>query len=190
MAELVVIYDPALELAAIINTDERVSWGPAMIGPEAPVILQSFIDTTPFDVSELDTYTAARAFADFLDKLVAARTPAPPDPPAGQVEPSGDPGVAVPDPPGTAQGAPTDQPPAVQPADTDPGVEANPSPASAPIVHVGLPTGAGSPPAPQTVLQQCAVCEGTGTVQMGEGEPAAQCGLCGGSGQVTVTVPA
>lgn len=190
MADLVVIYDPALELGAIINTDERVSWGPAMIGPEAPVILQSFIDSTPFDVSELDTYTAARAFADFLDKLVAARTPAQTPPETGQVVASGDPEVAVPDPPGTAQGAPTDQPPAPQPADTDPGVEANESPASASIAAGQAPYAPNPAPLTTTTQQQCAVCEGTGQVQMGEGEPAAQCGLCGGSGQVTVTVPA
>lgn len=190
MAELVVIYDPALELAAIINTDERVSWGPAMIGPEAPVILQSFIDTTPFDVSMLDTYTAAQMFADFLDKLVEARAAPPADPPASSVVSGGHMELDSFGVPTTAHGAPTDQPPAPQPLDTDPGVEANESPASAPIVHAGLPTGAGSPPVPQTVLQQCAVCEGTGTVQMGEGEPAAQCGLCGGSGQVTVAVSA
>lgn len=208
MTDLVVIYDPDLELGAIINADERVSWGPAMIGPEAPVILQSFIDNTPFDVSTLDTFTAAAAFADFLDRLVAARTPATADPPAVPVvNASGQP-MAPETVPGATHGAPTDEPPAVQPADTDSAVESNESPAGASITAGSTPftapEGTGSPMAgavtyandPNTApaeaatvatrTQQCAMCEGGGTVQMGPDEPAAQCGMCNGTGTVTV----
>lgn len=187
MTDLVVIYDPALELGAIINTDERVSWGPAMIGPEATVILQSFIDNTPFDVSTLDTFTAAAAFADFLDRLVAARTPATAETPAVPVvNASGQP-MAPETVPGATHGAPTDEPPAVQPADTDSGVEANASPASASITPPGGQFVPVDPSPTQTTQQQCAMCGGNGTVALVDNEPAVQCGMCGGTGVVTVT---
>lgn len=68
MAELEVIYDPAKELAAIVNVDNREGWGPAMIGPQAGQILQAFIDTAPFDLTLLSSYDAVKAFTSFLER--------------------------------------------------------------------------------------------------------------------------
>jgi hypothetical protein len=186
MAELQVIYDPQLELAAILNVDERIGWGPAMVGPDAPIILQAFIDQTPFDVSALDSYTAAVAFNQFLDKLVErnAATAATVDPvPVG---PDDDSGVADQTVPTAAQGAPTDEPPAVQPADTDSSVEADESPASASIEAGRTPFVPPDTPAPPTTVQPCMLCDGTGMVQTDPDAPAATCGMCNGSGKVTV----
>lgn len=76
MAELEVIYDPAKELACIVNVDERMGWGPAMIGPNAGQILQAFIDTAPFDLTLLGSFDAQRAFTSFLERAGLA-APAP-----------------------------------------------------------------------------------------------------------------
>jgi hypothetical protein len=165
MDNLVVIFDPVLEIAAIVHTDNHVGWGPAMIGPDAPKQLQAFIDQTPFDIGELDTWSAASAFKQFLERNVPAAPPEtgtvdqlPPEPvPDTTVAPDA---LAVAEATQTAA-----SPPAPAPADTD-------------VVT--------APPAPQQIIQ-CPNCNGEGAIKHGDMETAVTCGMCQGSGQVTIT---
>ena len=168
MAELQVIYDPNLELAAIVNVDERMGWGPAMIGPQAGNILQAFIDTCPFDVSEMDAYTAARTFASFLDNAGLAAPDTTPTPETGTVDTSADTGVDTANALAEAEATNAGDVPAEQPADTDTPQDTSTAP---------------------TVIN-CPNCNGSGSIQFGDGEAPQTCGMCGGRGKVTVGAPA
>ena len=167
MANLEVIYDPAKELAAIINTDDRQGWGPAMIGPQAGMILQTFLDTVPFDLSIMSSYDATQAFSDFLRTagLAADETAATPVTPS---ESPTDPGVDT-----TAATAAEHEArdnttvPPEQPHDTD-----------TPVV----------PDTTDTVIP-CVNCGGGGTVQVEPDTDPVKCGMCGGTGKLTIQAP-
>lgn len=168
MAELEVIFDPVKNLAAVVDVDNQVGWGPAMIGPDAGSILEAWIDTTPFDMSDLGSYQARDLFRSFLSRVQDSRGGG--SPPAGDVakaEPGATDVVAArsADAEAAAGGG---EPPPPAPADTD--VEAD--------------TGA----TPATM--KCPNCKGTGQTHDGPEGVAAQCGMCQGSGNVTVGVPA
>src|ERR1700752_65970 len=94
MADLQVIYDSQLEIAAIVNVDERVAWGPAMIGPDAATLLQSFIRSTPFDVPLMTTYDALKAFEQFHESQPPPKPISQPASDQSSPEPVGDSTVA------------------------------------------------------------------------------------------------
>lgn len=167
MAELMVIYDPELNVAAIVNIDEQCGWGPAMPGNNCQAILEQFVHGTPFDVSVLEPEDATRLFLSFL-----AATGAIDDGTPGTTEPLAQaPTPAIPDADAAALAEreahnATDVPQA-QPADTD--MEAHPS-------------------APDQVMR-CVNCNGAGTINFGDDMPAQQCNMCKGTGKITVGAP-
>lgn len=164
MAELEVIYDPAKELACIINVDDRCGWGPAMIGPQAGNILQAFLDTAPFDLSLLGTYDATRAFTSFLESsgLAAPETTAEGETVA-PVE-GGNAGMDNGNALAEAEATGAGDVPAPAPADTD-----DDTPEST---------------TPQVI--DCPGCNGQGTTQYDPEQPAVTCGMCQGKGKLTV----
>jgi hypothetical protein len=164
MAELEVIYDPAKELAAIINVDDRCGWGPAMLGPQAGQILQAFLDTAPFDLSLLSTYDATRAFTSFLESSGLAAPPAGAE--GDTVAPQSDGGGSMdyPDRLAEAEAAGATDVPAPGPADTD------------------APEGASTSP---TVID-CPNCQGSGEQTNGETGAVEVCGMCQGKRQLTI----
>jgi hypothetical protein len=167
MTDLVVIYDPLLEMAAVVDIDARRSWGPAMIGSESKSILEAWIEGMPFDAGLLDSTTAATVFADWLQVVVAATQTTPATAPPGALEPPDDPGVdpaALAEHEASAAGA---EPPAPQPADTDP--QANPD------------------PPPQVVT--CPLCTGAGVTSDGADGASTTCAMCGGAKVVRMAVP-
>lgn len=168
MAELAVIYDPALEVAAIINLDEQRAFGPAMVGPEAGEVLQAFIDATPFDLSELGTIEACLAFGSFLDRMVNPAEVAPDQADNGQVVTSPSADVGGGDALAQAEAAGASDVPPPPPADTD---EVSDTPT-------------------KTVTAPCFNCDGSGMVEFGDGSPAQRCGMCGGTGKIKQEVPA
>jgi len=188
MADLVVIYDPVLEMGAIVDVDEQASWGPAMVGPQAADILQAFLDSVPFDMTTMPTMFVTDAFRSFLDRIVAAapQTQAPPD--SDAVVQQANPGMADGTVVTTAQGAPTDEPPAPAPHDTDASVETHAGETDQ-VMQPGAaysPAGAIEPPQ----YQQCVLCDGLGVVSQGEGQAPQPCGMCGGKGKVPVVAQA
>lgn len=164
MSELVVIYDPNQEMAAIVNVDDRCGWGPAMVGPQAEMILRAFLDTVPFDVSEFTSYDVQRMFAGFLGQAGLAADAPPAESDSMETQPSGDNGMANPDALAQAEAANATDVPPEQPADTD--MEAD--------------TGASDHVIP------CVNCNGTGMIHFGEGIPDSKCNMCNGSGKLTI----
>lgn len=164
MAELEVIYDPAKELAAIVNVETREGWGPAMIGPNAAMILTTFLEAVPFDISNEPASVVTRYFLDFLSKVGLAVDETPAETPAMETQPSGDSSVANADYAAQAEAVAAPSAPAPQPADTD---MAQPASTAGTVVP-------------------CVNCNGSGTVAMGEGEPSAVCGMCNGTGKLTL----
>lgn len=167
MAHLEVIYDPAKQMAAVVNVDEQRSWGPAMIGPDAGEILQTWVTATPFDVSILADYDACQAFASFLQVVAGVASDQAPTPPDSPLEPSGGPdldGAALAQREAADGGA---QPPEPQPADTD--MEAD----------------QGAPPSVVT----CPLCSGEGSTNDGADGARVTCAMCGGAKVVRMAVP-
>lgn len=164
MGQLEVIYDPEKELATIVDVDNRIGWGPAFVGPDAGRLLQGWIDTTPFDMSELNSASARDLFFGFLDRVVEndeMAQNANPDPPPLN---AGDPAVS-PEPAPEGGGADYNAGvPVPQPADSD--MEAN----------------AGE--APQVTL--CFMCQGSGNQLDDAGAVVGKCGLCKGARYVTL----
>lgn len=167
MADLQAIYDADKEIGAIVNLDNGTPLGPVMVGPAAGDILQAWLDATPFDVSELDPFTAQTAFLSFLERN------APPDEVASN---AADNGEVVDKPRVTADEAVAlaeheavgaSDVPDEQPADTD-------REASADTV---------------TETVRCWNCEGSGMVTFGDDQPDARCGMCDGTGKITQPVP-
>lgn len=161
---LMVIFDPELEMAAIVNTELRVGWGPAMVGPQAGVILNAFIETTPFDITHFNSYDVKRAFDSFLESAgLEAGTP---ETPITENPVESDTGAQLANGNAlaerTATGS-TDVPPA-QPADTD-------QPAATETTETASPSG-------QVI--DCPNCGGSGNAD------GSTCGMCGGHGKLTI----
>lgn len=167
MTSLVVIYDSDRELAAIVDTDGRCGWGPAMIGPNAGEILNGWIESMPFDVGMLPPDVARLVFQEWIDGLVAAATETAAPSPDSPLEPPVDQGVAwtAEDEPGPAYESA--EPPGPQPADTD--MEADAS------------------PPPQVV--DCPLCGATGVTSDGEDGATKVCPMCEGRKVVRMAVP-
>lgn len=166
MTELVVVFDPAQEMAAIVNVDEQCAWGPAMIGPNAGDILRAFLDTVPFDVTVMSAMTAQEAFSSFLLQAGlladAAATEGDNSPVVEQGDASLDYGAAR----AEAEAVNATSTPPPQPADTDMDVNASPT-------HQMI---------------KCPNCEGKGMIEFGGGEPPQQCGMCSGKGTLVVAM--
>lgn len=165
MAELEVIYDPDMQIAAVVNVDEQCGWGPAMIGPNAKQLLTLFIDTVPFDVSQLASSEATAAFKSFLEQanLAGGATTAA----GGNVaaKPDGNPPVD--------EAAALAQREAANSGDVSP-----PAPADTDTPTEGEST--------QAVIT-CPNCNGTTTTNDGPEGTAVPCGFCKGLGHVKAT---
>ena len=164
MAELEVIYDPAKEVAAIVNVDQRCAWGPAMVGPNAGRILETFIDTVPFVISELSTHDAVAAFTSFLDRVGMASQEATAATDSPSPQPDGHPAVDATAAAAEAEAHNAGDVPAPGPADAD--MEA----------HEGA--------TPE--VRECPNCQGTGSVTAGDPPISRQCPMCQGAKTVTV----
>lgn len=168
MADLEVIHDPAKEMAAIVNVDTQMGWGPAMIGPDAGLVLQAFIDAMPIDISTLTEYSATQAFKSFLGRALDVDAAMGATPPAGALEPLDDSDVAA---AALAESEAREagrEPPAPAPADTDP-----PAPEAAPSQVV-----------------PCFNCDGSGMIEFGDGSPSQRCNMCQGTGKLLQPVSA
>jgi hypothetical protein len=184
MGELVVIFDPTLEIAAIVDTDERVGYGPAMIGQHAREMLEAFVQTIPYDVSKVGSYELRDWFDTFAGSFQPPDTTPAATATAGAVEPVGSAGVdtgqvAV----AEAIGGPGEgQPPG--PADTD--QEAATAP-QAPIdpAATAQPQGAAQAAAPAAPYSgPCYICNATGQVPGSEPGVMVACNMCRGTGHL------
>ena len=166
MSDLLVIYDPDVQVGAIVDIDTRMGYGPTMAGPHAKQLLQTFIDTLPFDIDGMSTYDRARAFTSFLERAGMAADTQAGTPGTGVVEPGGHQDVAGEAKAAEAEATHAGDVPAPQPADTD------------------------TPPPPSAETKQvtCGNCNGTGTTPDGPNGEAVQCRMCQGTGRVTVPV--
>jgi hypothetical protein len=166
VAQLEVIFDPVKELAAIVNVDERRSWGPAMIGPNAGAYLDGWLAAMPFDPVILDEGTACEVFVSFLAELGDALDEIPPTPDIEPLEPIHGRGMedaALAEAVASASGA---EPPSPQPADTD--VAGDESPPSAVV--------------------DCPNCNGLGKLDFGGDTELVRCNMCKGTGQLEMPV--
>lgn len=184
MADLQVVYDPTIEVAAIVDLDRNMSWGPMCPGPQGGSLLQAFIDGMPFDITILSSEQARdiflQVFQEDAAKSAAAATSGDSSPvePAGTVT-SSDTALATADAVANA-GAP----PAPAPADADMAADQSQTatvsdpPTQAATESATLPVGE-TVPEGGTTTTNCLVCNPQGT---GSNNPA--CVVCGGTGQV------
>lgn len=162
MTDLIIIYDPKREIAALVNPETRQGWGPAVIGEGADEALQAFIEAAPFDLTLMSPDTATLAFEGFLEGLQGGAAPPPaetPDSPLVGVD-GNDADVAAAAVREAAEAA--GSPPDPAPADTDP---------------------AAAPAAPMMVVE-CYNCGGTGSIEFGGDEPPQRCNMCQGTGKI------
>lgn len=167
MADIEVIFDPVKEYAAIVNIDTRRSWGPAMVGPQAGNILQTWVDTMPFDVTYLHEAEATTVFLIWLEDVVKGATEEAPTAPVGPVEPLDGDGLvqaAQAEDEAVAAGG---QPPDAGPADTDMAPDASQAPA----------------------VVTCPLCTGAGVTSDGADGASVTCAMCGGAKAVRMQVP-
>lgn len=160
--DLAVIYDPNVEMAALVDTDAMRALGPIGIGPDAQTELQAFVTAMPEAVMESTSYDLCRVWAQFWQSNFASAHATTGESDTGTVDtPSGshsdDETVVT-----AATGGHTDEPPEAQPADTD--VETHAS------------------EAPKVVT--CFACGGTGTVPGAADGETSTCNLCNGVGKI------
>jgi hypothetical protein len=167
-----VIFDPVQELAAIINIDDRIGWGPTMIGPQAGELLSAFVDGLPFDISEVGSFQARDFFESWFQRLegIAETTPEAAGSPVGDMANAGLDGRT--DSALASMEAGRDDPPPAQPADTDMGA----NPGETPPEVTATPAFVQASPAAQEI--DCPACNGT---------PKADCPVCHGSGKFKVS---
>lgn len=161
MTELVILDNEDVELAALVDLDTFTPLLVAAAGPQRKVILQAFMDTTPFDLTALSAESIRAAFQSFLSGLADTAAEVPAD---------------VQDPVVTSGGQITDDLAADALAGSlDPG--SPPDPAPAPSIE--------PEPSPVAMVKvQCWNCNGTGSLTVGGDEPAVQCNMCSGHGWV------
>jgi hypothetical protein len=167
MAHIEVIYDPQKELAAIVDLDTQEAYGPAMIGPDAGSVLEMWLETLPFDITLLDHHAAVTAFRGSVLRAYGEAAPEAATSPTRPVEPGdGQPvdGEALAEFEAAQAGA---GPPEPQPADTD------------------VAADQGTPP---TVVT-CPLCSGAKVLVDDETGEQAACGMCRGTGLVSMAVP-
>lgn len=185
--KLEVLFDPAKNLATLIDMDAGQGFGPAVPGPEAGSMLESWLEVIPFD---LDGSTSEQV-RDFFHSSINRTTPAPgaaESPPAAPAAPAGGEASAVAPQAVTEAHAPSDGAPPPQPADTDPTATAGLTPADTPAAAAAADQ-APPPPAPTTETRACPNCNGAGSISYADenGQTVTnQCGMCAGSGKVQV----
>lgn len=185
-----VIYDPAREVAVMIDIDEMRALGPAYVGPNAEAELNAFLARlTPTIITEMSSYGLAAASKEFWGvEFAALYAPSAIDP--SSVEPVDAANhelaaLAV-----HEASVNAGEPPEPGPADTDMAAdESSPDP----MTDATLP-GAGIGPASlsngASSEQVCFACGGGGDVPgAGPGERAV-CNLCHGSGRLMVQASA
>lgn len=184
MSDLQVIYDPSLEIGAIIDLDTNMGWGPMCPGPRGGELLQAFVDGMPFDLAILQPEQARDIFMSVFRQDAADSIQTPAAPAGSAVEPPADP-VATAAASGAAQ--PVEEvssTPPEQSADTDMAADASQtdtvtSPDPIPPASTDTsPVDAGSTVTPPTQAN-CLVCNANG---QGSTNPA--CVVCGGTGKV------
>lgn len=162
MADLQVIHDTTLEIAAIVDLDRRCAWGPAMVGPQANVILETFLDTVPFDMSNMTTQEATDAFTSFLERAAMAAPAQAAATADGAVEPLADSTVDNEAALATKTAAAATDVPPPAPHDTDTTAATS---AETKVIPCGNCNGSGqTPDGPDGTNQTCALCKGTGRV--------------------------
>lgn len=187
MSDLQVIYDPALQIGAIVDLDTNLGFGPICPGPDGGNLLQAFVDGMPFDVGILTAEQARdiflSVFREDAQKSIEAQgqtdtgTVVTPDGATANaealaareaMETAGAPPEPAPaDADMEADQSQTDQ---VNTGPTVPGIASDTS-------QVGSPV-----PVVTPSMTNCLVCNASGA---GSSNPA--CVVCGGTGKVPVT---
>lgn len=185
MADLTVIYDPTLEIGAIIDLDTNMGWGPMCPGPQGGNLLQAFVDGMPFDLTILSPEQARDIFMSvFRDDAAAAIQDAPP---AGDspVVPDNDP-VATAAASGAAEPV-AETGPVVPVAPNDADMEADTSqtgavtePANPSGVQLNTPDMAANAAPVSAGTANCLLCNANG-----QGSTNPGCLVCHGTGKVT-----
>jgi hypothetical protein len=184
VTDLIVVYDPVKEVAAIVDPDNRIGIGPAAIGPDSEGLLSSWLETIPYDPKEVDSAVLRDWFEQFSQRVQAA-APVPDGTPApSPVEPASDTGVAAAKAAEQAATATAASPPPAAPADTD--MDADQGEAA--TVTTQPQDGAQPPPpaepAPEPYSGPCPACSGSGQVPGGEPGTQTTCNLCHGTGNL------
>ena len=162
MADYAVIYDEALELAAIVDTDTMRATGPVGAGPNARAELEQFVNSMPPTFLEAGSYDLCRAWAEYWSReFQALYKPPAASAAAAVVEPThtGDDADSLAVREAVAAG---DGPPEPQPADTDMGaIESTPIQVIACVACNGTGRVPGATEGEQLV---CNLCQGTGKI--------------------------
>ena len=162
MSDLQVIYDAQREIAAIVDLDTQLAWGPSMIGPDAAEDLEAWLQTLPYDVDGVTSETGRAWFVQFLSQVMRAEEARTDEPDSSEVV-SG-PGDTVAAESLALQEArqQAGEPPDPAPYDTD-------TTATEPI---------------NMVLVNCPVCNGDKVVSLGDPPQAMPCGFCNQTGKI------
>lgn len=185
MSDLQVVYDPNLEIGAIIDLDTNMGWGPICPGPKGGELLQAFVDGMPFDLAILQPEQARDIFLSvFRDDAAAAIQDAAPA--AGDTVGQANDPVATAAASGTAE--PVDETstvPPEQPSDADMAADTGQTDTVTTADPLGSSAIQGVPPEIEQATQparqgNCLVCNANG---QGSTNPA--CVVCGGTGKVT-----
>ena len=163
--QLQVIYDPELEIATVIDSEEFRSMGPVAVGEHAKAQLTAFIQMMPQTVfTAMSSYELVRTWGEFWEREFAAlyETPTETDTDSVGEQPTvADYADALAERTATE----TSDVPEPQPHDSDVAVATVSSP---------------------TVTAQCYNCNGDGVITHGETGETVQCGICHGTGKVTL----
>lgn len=190
MTDYIVLYDPVKEIGAIVNVDNRIGFGPAMIGPDAERALTEFMESFEYDPAEVESAVLRDWFEQWAGEhfLPSEGAPGAPLSPAGSsVESVGDNGVALAE---ATAAASAGEPPAPQPADTDPEAgESEAGPVMDPIPTTG-PTVTDTGGDQTTYVGTCFACNGEGTITIDPAVGPVLCSACRGSGHLPPPVQA
>ena len=185
--DIVVTYDPVLEMAAIVDTQNRIGFGPAYIGPNANTVLEAFLDSIAYDVTEVDSAVLRDWFEQFAAVFPAPTTAETGTPVTGAVVDS--PPTSVADETALAEHTATNttETPAPAPADTDMEADAGKADTVTTDGPTELPPESEPPNAAATYDGPCPACSGTGSVPGSEGAATLTCNLCHGTGHFVAT---
>lgn len=187
MPDLQVLYDPNLQVAAIVDLDTNMGWGPMCPGPQGAELLQSFIDGMPFDITILTQEQARDIFLSVFREQATEAITSPGATVDSSLESPVDP-VATDSALATATAvASAGAPPPEQSSDTDMAADTGEAaavttdPTVARTINVGQPN-TGQASDADAVGPNCALCNFSGT---GSNNP--QCPACHGTGHLAVT---
>lgn len=184
MADYVVIYDPQLQLSALVDMEALRGVGPVSPGPDAKAQLEAFVASMPDAVlGNLTSYNLVDAYKEYWQRHFG-NAAAQAAPVADTVESSGGAGSDA-----TASAtmeaiATAASPPPVQPFDTDMDADAGAAtdvttPAPAAAVPPAVVAGTAAP-----YVGPCFACGGSGTIPGAEGEVPQICTACHGTGKL------